>query len=417
MLCLILKLTHMIKQSKLTKPIFLLLIFLLLPFFISNGVYLSTIDLIFGNDFFVFHSASQALFQNNLSPYSPQIETANQFAIYGRLAEPGENLMTFSYPPYALLPFLPLAFLPLKWAQSIWVAFLFTSLLILPIITYPRIPRWAFATAFLLYPITFSLILGNFAILLGTIIILILGYLLHPHFHSPKSDLILGALLAFSTIKPQFSSLFILIILIIAIREKRYKLIQSFLISFLALIALSFILLPSWPVDWYHQLVRYSESNQAIPHITIFFQLFTSPATANILAIIITLILFLTLAWMTKKWWQNQLSPIKLLVFIGFLTYAIHPRTVSYEQIVFLVPFLIWIFSNLPSPSSLTKLILFFSAIIVSWAGFFASKAGLQALFPLEWIFLFYILWMIYIILSKPPPNAVHLQFHDSTDP
>jgi hypothetical protein len=391
--------------------------FLLLIVILSIAIFLSTPNITFGNDFYVFHSATQALFQNNLSPYSEQVETANQFAIYGRLAEPGENLMTFSYPPYALLPFLPLAFLPLKWAQSIWVSLLFTSLLILPIFTYPRIPRWAFSTAFLFYPITFSLILGNFAILLGTIIILILGYLLNPQLHSPKSDLILGTLLAFSTIKPQFSALFILFILLFAIRKKQYKLLQSFLISFLAFLAFSFILLPSWPVEWYHQLIRYSESNQAIPHITIFFQLFTSPTTANILAILITTILFLTLAWMVKKWWQNQFSPIKLLAFIGFLTYTIHPRTVSYEQMVFLVPFLIWIFSNPPSPSTLTKLIFYFSAILISWAGFFAAKAVLQSLFPLEWIFIFYIFWMIYIFLSKPSPlpNAVHPQNHDST--
>ena len=390
----------MTSQHIFSKPLKFFLILLLLLSLFSIGIFLTTPNITFGNDFFVFHSASEALFKNNLSPYSTQVETANQFAIYGRLAEPGENLMTYSYPPYALLPFLPLAFLPLKWAQSIWVAFLFTSLLILPILTYLRIPRWAFATTFLLYPFTFSLILGNFAILLGTIIILILGYLLTPQLHSTKSDLMVGSLLAFSTIKPQFSALFILIILIIAIRAKRYKLLQSFLISFLALIALSFLLLPSWPIEWYHQLIRYSESNQAIPHITIFFQFFISPTTANILAIIIAIILFLTLAWMTKKWWQNQLSPFKLLAFIGFLTYSIHPRTVSYEQIVFLVPLLVWVFSNPPHPSTLIKLVIYFSAIFVSWAGFFASKAGLQSLYPLEWIFFFYILWMVYILSS-----------------
>lgn len=410
----------MFKKSFLSPLNSLLFAFLLLLSLFSIGIYLATPDNIFGNDFFVFHSASRVLFTEGLSPYSVQVETANQFAVYGRLAHPGENLLTFSYPPYALLPFLPLSFLPLKWAQSIWVSLLFTSLLILPILTYPRIPRWAFSTAFLLYPITFSLILGNFAILLGTIIILILGYLLNTQLHSRNKDLVFGALLAFSTIKPQFSALFVLFILIFAIRDKRYKLLQSFIISFLLFLAFSFILLPSWPVEWYHQLIRYSESNQAIPHITIFFQLFTNPTTANILAIIISTILFLTLAWMTKKWWKNQLTPIKLLAFIGFLTYTIHPRTVSYEQIVFLVPLLVWIFSNPPSPSTITKLTFYFSAIIVSWLGFFASKADLQTFFPLEWIFLFYIFWMIYIFLTKnlsPHPNAVHSQIHDSTDP
>jgi hypothetical protein len=124
--------------------------------------------------------------------------------------------------------------------------------------------------------------------------------------------------------------------------------------------------------------------------------------------------MFLVLARMLRKWWLGSFSSVKILAFIGFLTYFIHPRTVSYEQITFLVPFLIWIFSNPPLPSTITKLFFWFSAILISWAGFFASKAGWAALFPLEWIFLFYLIWMGYIFLS---PNAVHLQTYDSTDP
>ena len=401
----------MINQSKYSYPLLYFFIFLLLLFLLSVGTYLSTSDNIFGNDFYVFHSAARALFIDGISPFSEQVETANQFAIYGRPSFPGENLMTFSYPPYALLPFVPLVLLPLKWAQSIWISFLFTLLLILPILSYPRIPRWALATAFLLYPITFSLILGNFAILLGTLILFILGYLLNSQHHSLKTDFIVGALLSFCTIKPQFSALFIIFILLFALRNKRWRMIQSFFISLLSLIAFSFILLPTWPIEWYHQLIRYSESNQAIPHITIFLQLFTSQSTANILAIILTFLIFLILAWMLRKWWNGSLSSIKILAFIGCLTYFIHPRTVSYEQIVFLVPFLVWIFSNTPNTPALTKITFYFSAIFVSWAGFFASKAGWESLFPLEWIFLFYLVWMVYLFTfshSRPESNLIN---------
>ena len=403
----------MVNQSKYSCPLLYFFIFLLLFILLSVGIYLSTTDNIFGNDFYVFHSASRALFIDEISPFSEQVEIANQFAIYGRPALPGENLMTFSYPPYALLPFLPLAFLPLKWAQSIWISFLFTLLLILPILSYPRIPRWALATAFLLYPITFSLILGNFAILMGTLILFILGYLLNSQHHSLKTDILAGALLSFCTIKPQFSALFILFILLFALRKKRWRMIQSFFISLLSLIAFSFILLPTWPIEWYHQLIRYSESNQAIPHITIFLQLFTNQSTANILAIILTILMFLILVWMLRKWWDGSFSSINILAFIGFLTYFIHPRTVSYEQIVFLLPFLIWIFNLSPSSSALTKIIFWFAAILVSWAGFFASKAGWESLFPLEWIFLFYLVWMVYLFAfnhstaEKYPLNPV----------
>ncbi len=384
----------------------------------SLGIYIFTPNIVFGNDFYVFHSASRAMFIDGISPYSELVEITNQVGVYGRLAQPGENLLTFSYPPYALIPFLPLAFLPLKLAQSIWVAFLFSTLLVLPLLAFPRIPRWAIITAFTLYPISFSLILGNYAILLGTILIFVISYLLLQEKPDAGKDIFAGTLLAFTTIKPQFSALFILFILLCTWRSKRWRLIQSFFISFLVFIAFSFILLPSWPLEWYQQLFKYVDSNQAIPHVTIFLQLFLNEPTANLLSILITILMFLILAWMLRKWWVGSFSSIKILAFIGFLTYFIHPRTVSYEQIVFFVPFLIWIFSNPTSVSIVTKLSFYFSAILISWAGFFASKAGWAALFPLEWIFLFDLVWMAYIFFSPShPPNAVHPQTHDSTDP
>jgi hypothetical protein len=404
----------MSKQTIIPKPLIFLLFFLLLSSLLSIGIFVATPDNVFGNDFYVFHSASRALFVDGISPYAEQVEITNQLGVYGRLAQPGENLLTFSYPPYALFLFYPLAFLPLKLAQSIWVSFLFSLLLIFPLLSYARIPRWALISSFCLYPISFGLILGNYAVLIGTLLVFILGYLLYSEKPIPKWDIFTGALLAFCTIKPQFSALFILFILLFAWRSKRWRMIQSFIVSFLVFIAFSFILLPTWPLEWYQQLFKYVDSNQAIPHVTIFLQLFMNEPTANLLSIIITILMFLVLARMLRKWWLGSFSSVKILAFIGFLTYFIHPRTVSYEQITFLVPFLIWIFSNPLLPSTITKLFFWFSAILISWAGFFASKAGWAALFPLEWIFLFYLIWMGYIFLS---PNAVHLQTYDSTDP
>ncbi|PKO04919.1 MAG: hypothetical protein CVU41_14255 [Chloroflexi bacterium HGW-Chloroflexi-3] len=404
----------MSKHTIIPRKFIFLLFFLLFFLLLSIGIYVATPDNVFGNDFYVFHSASRALFIEGISPYSEQVEIANQLGVYGRVAQPGENLLTFSYPPYALFLFYSLAFLPLKLAQSIWISLLFSLLLILPLLSYPLIPRWALISSFCLYPISFGLILGNYAVLIGTLLVFILGYLLDSTRPSLKWDVLTGFLLAFCTIKPQFSALFILFILLLALRSKRWRLIQSFIISFLVFIAFSFILLPSWPLEWYQQLFKYVDSNQAIPHVTIFLQLFLKESTANLLSIMITILMFVVLAWMLRKWWFGSFSSLKILAFIGFLTYFIHPRTVSYEQITFLVPFLIWIFSNPPSTSTLTKVFFYFSAILISWGGFFAAKAGWVALFPLEWIFLFYIIWMGYIFLS---PNAVHLQTHDSTVP
>jgi hypothetical protein len=373
---------------------------------LSIGIFLITPENVLGMDFFDFYNAGQAAFVEGISPYSEEVELRNQIGVYGHPALPGQDLLAFNYPPYALLPFLPLAFLPLKLAQSIWVAILFSTLFVLPLLAFPHIPRWVIATAFTLYPISFSLILGNYAILMGSILIFVMGYLLLQEKPGAGMDIFAGTFLAFCTIKPQFSAFFILFILLYALRFKRWCLIQSFTISFLVFIAFSFILLPSWPVEWYQQLFKYVDSNQAIPHVTIFLQLFLNNSTANLISIFITILMFMVLAWMLRKWWLGSFSSLKILAFIGFLTYFIHPRTVSYEQFVFLVPFLIWIFSNPPTVSTITKLFFWFSAILISWAGFFASKAGWAMLFPLEWIFAFYLIWMVYIYFIPTPPTT-----------
>jgi hypothetical protein len=395
------------------------LFFLLLNSLLSIGIFFATPDHIFGNDFFDFHNASQATFIEGISPYSEEVTLRNQWGVYGKPAEAGQDQLAFNYPPYALLPFLPLAFLPLKWAQSVWISFLFSLLLTLPLLAYPRIPRWALMSSFAFYPITFSLILGNYAILLGTILIFVIGYLLDKEYASTGLDIFAGALLAFTTIKPQFSALYLLFILLLALQGKRWRFIQSFFISFLVMVAFSFILLPRWPLEWYQQLFKYVESNQAIPHISIFFQFFLNASSAHLLSMVVTGLLVIVLGWLLWKSWLGKVSAQKTLVFIGFLTYAVHPRTVSYEQIVFLLPFLIWIFSNPPAIPSHTKVAFWFSGILISWAGFFAARAGWSALFPLEWIFGFYLIWMIYIFLTPSglPSNAVHLQNHDSTAP
>ena len=404
----------MTKHSFLPKPIYILFFILVLISLFAYGIYVSTPNNVFGNDFFDFYTASQAAYIDGISPYSEEVELRNQLGLYGRPAEPGENLMAFNYPPYALFFFYPLAYLPIKWAQSFWFSFLLTVLLFSPILAFQKIPRWALFTYFFLYPISFGLVLGNFAILVFACLIFVISYLMYSKLTNQHSDVLCGILIALATIKPQFSLIFLLFILLFVFKHKKWLIFKTTMMSVGLLLALSFVFLPSWPMEWLNQIKRHAYFNDSIPHLTIFLQTFINDQLSSIISILLFIVLFLLLSWILYRWWQGKFNSFLILVFIGFLTYLIHPRSVSYEQMVFLLPFLIWIFSNPPSVSTITKLSFWFSAILISWAGFFASKAGWASLFPLEWIFLFYLIWMGYIFLS---PNAVHLQTYDSTDP
>jgi len=114
-------------QKKIQNPFNFFSAFAILTAFLSIGIFYTTPDIIIGNDFFDFYNAGQAAFVEGISPYSEEVELRNQIGVYGQPALPGQDLLAFNYPPYALLPFLPLAFIPLKFAQSIWTAFLFST--------------------------------------------------------------------------------------------------------------------------------------------------------------------------------------------------------------------------------------------------------------------------------------------------
>lgn len=393
----------MSKQTFIPKPLIFTLFFLLFFSLVSIGIYVATPDNVFGNDFFDFYTASQAAYIDGISPYSEEVELRNQLGLYGRLAEPGENLMAFNYPPYALFFFYPLAFLPIKWAQSIWLSFLISVVILSPLLAFQKIPRWALFTYFFLYPVTFGLVLGNFAILVFSCLVYVIGYLVNSKLTNPNSDILCGILIALATIKPQFSLIFLFFIFFIVLKYKRWRILKSSMISVGILFILSFVFLPSWPFEWFNQIKRHAHFNDSIPHLSIFLQTFINDQFSSILSIIIFILLLIILSWAIYRWWQEKINPFSILVFIGFLTYLIHPRSVSYEQMVFLLPFLVWIFSNPPFTSTLIKLIFYFSAILISWAGFFASKADWASLFPLEWIFLFYLVWMVYIYFIHPP--------------
>ena len=235
-----------------------ILFFILLNSLLSVGIFFATPNNVIGNDFFDFYTASQAAYKDGISPYSEEVELRNQIGLYGRPAEPGENLMAYNYPPYALFFFYPLAFLPIKWAQSIWISFLISVLLFFPVIAFPKIPRWSHFSFLFFYPVSFGLLLGNYAILVFACLIYVIGLLMVSNPSNKSGNILGGVLLALSTIKPQFSVFYILFIFLLIINYKRWQILKYSIFSFLALIILSFLFLPNWPTEWVHQISRHA---------------------------------------------------------------------------------------------------------------------------------------------------------------
>ena len=141
-------------------------------------------------------------------------------AIFKRLARPGEDQLAFVYPPFALLVLYPLILLPFDWAQAVWIAFLLLALVTSFALAFPRAPRWVGISLLAFYPVFFGLILGNFAILIAALLVILLAKYLPREKPSAAWQIGAGILAGWLTVKPQFTWPFLLFLLPIRIAPK-----------------------------------------------------------------------------------------------------------------------------------------------------------------------------------------------------
>ncbi|KPL76127.1 hypothetical protein ADN00_12370 [Ornatilinea apprima] len=369
---------------------------LLLTAILAVAIHTLTAGNTIGADFMVFYLAGRSSFIEGNGPYTAENNLLSQLAINERPADPSEDQLTFSYPPYVLLAIFPLVYLPFTWAQAVWMALLLVLQILLPLFLFPRAPRWAVATSFLLYPITLGFILGNFAAPIGVFLLAVYAVLFNQE-QSPShiADALAGMGLAWCTAKPQFSWLIILFLLLAALKQRRWWLLGAFSCAMVTFLAASFLILPSWPVDWVSQVLYYAQTNRTLLHLTLLLQLVLPGPLSTALTPVLVGLALIGAGFVLYRWWQGKTSALAALSWVALITYLVHPRGVAYEQITFLIPFLLWVFTPAAPRLTLTRGMSWILAIAASWLGFYGARfaSGYYAL-P-EWILAFYVLWMI----------------------
>ena len=214
-----------------------------------------------GNDFLVHWVGTRALLFENASPYSDSVATRIQTLAYGRPAQPGEHELRVAYPLYSIVLFAPFAMLAdYALARSLWMTVLEAALLGVALAGL-RLARWRpslpVAAAYLLFSVTWyhgvrPLVNGNAVIVVALLIALAVLAL------RAGRDGLAGALLAAATIKPQ-----VVIFLggVWALAARRWRLVIGFVSTLTALLALSLVLLPSWPAEFLREVIRYPAYN------------------------------------------------------------------------------------------------------------------------------------------------------------
>ena len=260
----------------------------------------------------------------------------------------------------------------------------------------------------LFYPFTFGIILGNFVNLLALIVLAATWHIIFKSRPAVKTQVMLGMLLAWATIKPQFIWLFLILVLMAGFKNRYWPLLISFCASLDVFFGISFVLLPNWPVLWLERVGKYVDYMGHYPNLTLYLNQLRTPEDAQTLTIALIALLLGVTAWALFTWWQGRLTSLVLLAWLGIVTYLINPRTVSYTQIAFLIPLLLWA-QGQQNQRNLPVILFYWGSMIFSWAIFIASR--LVNLGPLaeEWRLVVGSVWMFWLLISAPPRQDLPL--------
>lgn len=350
-----------------------------------------------GADFYTFWVAGRALFLDGINPYSQVVTEQAQLGILGRLARPDEDQMAFAYPPYGLVAVLPTIPMSFDWAISFWLAFNTLAFLTICFLVLPPSVRSFSVISLLLFPIFLNLILGNFDILLSIGIFLFFGLIAMRQHRSVPLQMAAGVLMAWGTMKPQFIWLVLLFAVLYAVRERLLVFMASFVGSLVMFFGLAFYWVPGWPTEWIARVQEYARYVQGQPTLTELLRVFMPAQSALVLTGIAFVLCVLFTLYLCYRWWKGYLHWFKVLAWMGMMTYLFHLHGISYEQIIFFIPMILWL--GIKGTWKSKEVLAFWAGtLVISWLAF-VTGAYLPALDRAP--VLFNAIWVAWL-LSKP---------------
>ena len=225
-------------------------------------------------DFYQLWYGARALLFEHRDPYDPQVTLEMQQALYGRPALTSEGQPAFYYPMPVLLLVVPFALVPYPLAAAAWLCSLLFALTAAVGVAlwglrwraspYGRtaLVLWALA----LFPVLWSVLLGQVAALLLLPLNAGLAALLH------KRDRLAGAFLALSALKPQLVCLLLPAVGVWALLNRRWHLLGTFVATLIALSGVSWLLLPAWPARFLDSVTHYATISPFAAPLRILFE-------------------------------------------------------------------------------------------------------------------------------------------------
>lgn len=350
-------------------------------------------------DFFIEWRGSQVALQGG-NPYSDETTRSIQLGSKGRLVGPNEDQLAFVYPYWRVFYSTPIAFLPYEWASALWLGFLlavYGGALYLLTLSQNWRPATPFkGTAFygallLMFPAFSSLMLGQSA-LLGAALLSLVYYGLK----SGNSGWA-GVALALATVKPQLTLVLIPWLIGRALWRRDWRMLLSFGLTLLGLVALSFAFYPGWFSQFVTVASQYPSYKKSLTGPGFFFDWLGSAGA------IIAIPFWLILAGMGLWFWLREAKiPDSGLIFdlafsIGLLlTLLLPPQTNISNPVILALP-LTMLFARWDRARSSNYYWLAAGILFGSWLLYFLLYNSAYGMVIVIWpLVIGLILWLVY---------------------
>lgn len=313
------------------------------------------------------------------NPYSPEVEYQVELIHHGHAHEGDETPGIFAYPYYTMGVFLPFAFIgDFLIARSLWLtlmelAHLGIVFLILKIIKFS--PKKSLGVAFIffaLFPADFAqaLVDGNPSSLAAFFAVLALFFI------SREKDVWAGVFLALSTIKPQLVVLFLPLVGVWALSNKRMKILYAAGISLASFLGISFLFQPNWLAEFFTDLTTYVDVAHPSTPLAI-LSYWMPAAVARSIALLLSLTSAFILLRAVKFFWGKDFSA---LFWTGSLVFVLMPLTgitsakSNYVAMLPAVILLIHVFYKKLNTKDTWLALCMIVWIVLSWVFFYAGR-------------------------------------------
>ncbi|MEM6285168.1 MAG: glycosyltransferase family 87 protein [Chloroflexota bacterium] len=324
------------------------------------------------NDFLSRWEGARSFWVDGVSPYSDEASLNIQQMIYGRAAEPGEDLGLFAYPMYTVFYVLPVVTLPYAWASAVWMVLLEVCLIAGLFLLLGTL-RWQPGPLLLALLLAFS-VLNYFAfrgLILGQpghVVYLMTALTLWSL--SRGRDVLAGVALALSTIKPQMGFLLVPFLLLWGLRAGRWRFVSGFVGMFAALMLTSFALQPDWFFDWIGQVQQYPDYTRDGSPVWILFEFFLGWSPWVGYAVRAVLVGWMLWAWYGVLVQRHDERLLWTIAVTLVVTHTAGPRTATPHFVVFMLVLLVVVQSLARRRKNIWNVGILLALLVIPWVHF-----------------------------------------------